>query len=73
MRLAIVTVPAPDYTPNLNRRPEWMRELGRHLHPETITNIWYAQNCPPKLDRWSLPLTMRVQWTVECWLRGVHR
>jgi hypothetical protein len=54
----------PTYTP-----PTARVRLGLRLHPEAVTDAWYAADCPPRLDASSLPLRVRLQWQLACWLR----
>lgn len=55
-------------------RPDCLREVGRRLHPDTITDAWYAADCPPKLDWRAAGITRRtwLQWRLACLLRGAR-
>jgi hypothetical protein len=49
--------------------------LGIKLHPESVTEAWYAADCPPELDARAagIPLRVRVQWRVSRLLRRLGR
>lgn len=53
-------------------RPALVRALGQISHPAAVTEAWYAANCPPRLDRATLPRKVRVHWFVSRAMRGVH-
>ena len=65
--ITIEAIPLPD----LRRINTIRARLGRKLHPAEITDAWYAQDCPPRLDTNDLPFTIRVRWRLACALRGV--
>lgn len=52
------------------RRPASVRAVGVLLHPPSVTDAWYAADCPPRLDRRALSLGDRVVWRVSRVLRG---
>ena len=48
------------------------KKLGTKIHPEAITEAWYAADCPPSMDYKAAGVSFltRVQWHVACFLRG---
>lgn len=61
-----VTIPA---RPLRKWRPAFVIALGCRLHPASVTEAWYAQDCPPKLDGGVSPVDL-LRWRVACALRG---
>jgi hypothetical protein len=49
--------------------PSWRVRLGSRLQPAAVTEAWYAAGCPRDLVP-PLPLHVRLQWRLACWLRG---
>lgn len=54
------------------RVPVFTRRLrfGCLIHPEQVTDAWYAQGCPPVLDTHGLGRLMVARWRVSKWMRG---
>jgi hypothetical protein len=67
-RRAVVAA-APFYK---RRRPATLRALGHMLHPEAITEAWYAAQCPPRLTR-TVPGRVWLRWRLAVLLRGADR
>jgi hypothetical protein len=46
--------------------------LGRSLHPESVTEAWYAAKCPPDFSpgRYGIGPWVVLRWRFACWLRG---
>jgi hypothetical protein len=44
------------------------------LHPDAITEAWYAADCPRRLDWRSAGIAVPTwpRWKVACVLRGAH-
>lgn len=53
------------------RRPNLARALGCVLLPATITDAWYAQECPARIDTTGISRTDRARWHLSRVLRGV--
>lgn len=53
------------------RRAAWMVRLGRKLHPEIVTEGWYASDCDPNYNPESL--RVRLQWKLAILLRGARK
>lgn len=67
-RTITVTVPQIQQP---KRRAAWMVRLGRKLHPQSVTDGWYASECDP--DYTPDSLSVRAHWRVACLLRGARR
>lgn len=62
-RIAIRSYPQPRY-------PQRIRDLGCRLMPNEITDAWYAQGCPPRLDKSGISRRVIWRWRLACLLRG---
>lgn len=65
-----ISVRVPDFR-QPKRRPAWMVRLGRRLHPEVVTDGWYASDCDPNYKPDSL--RVRIQWELAILLRGARK
>ena len=67
--VTIVGRSAPMYS-----RWYWFKwRLSKHFHPQRVTELWYAQDCPAVLDTSCLTLRGRVGWAIDKWLRECNR
>lgn len=62
-----ITVQLP--TQKHPHRAAWMTNLGRRLHPQEVTDAWYAAECPPGFNP-PVNLRTRLRWRLACLLRG---
>lgn len=65
-----ITITAPQIQ-QPKRRAAWMVRLGRRLHPEVVTDGWYASDCDPTY-RPESP-RVRLQWELAILLRGARK
>jgi hypothetical protein len=66
-----ITVVLQGYTPP-KLRPALLCRLGERLHPDTVTDAWYAADCPPRFKPRDHGVTLRdtLKWKLACFLRG---
>lgn len=70
--VAIGDMTTADVAQVIHRYTTFKSRLGRLLHPIEITDAWYAQDCPPRLNLTGIPFTIRIRWRLACVLRGVR-
>jgi len=53
-------------------RPAGLRAVGVMLHPASVTDAWYAAECPPSSSCAILGVNWltHLQWRLACVLRG---
>lgn len=65
-----ITVTAPQIR-QPKRRATWMVRLGLRLHPQSVTDEWYASECDP--DYAPESLRVLLQWQIACLIRGARK
>jgi hypothetical protein len=63
-----ITVVVP-VTPRRQYRPLTLRAFGVKIHPQSVTDAWYAADCPPNFKP-PVPFLVRVRWHASRLLRG---